>query len=238
MKQLFYLGFLIVIISCNTNEKNLNNKKIYKPISSWLINNEDSLAKQMEYFLNLPIHKNRDFNTLTSEEWSITDSTILGALTKNINLLDSNIEFSYQYRPKSIKKYALHLTTDKKGSAIKLIDSLFSDIDSLKYFDIIKFNTPGKEFSKFIIQDTKGRQIIIDPFEMGFKLEEHGPYYILLCFSKRYIPKESQEALVYSILGNEIILKQIDSIQYLKVRDFDVSIMTLKALRDYFNIKS
>jgi hypothetical protein len=235
MKIRYYLFVLILeVFSCQT--KKSPSLKNHNQISNWLITNEDSLEKEFSRFIKKENVKSEIGNNTISKGWFFYDSTILGILTKKINILDSNILFSYEYHPQNTKKFAIRISSDRKKSTVKNIDSLFNDIDSLNNFEIIKYNAPDVEMSKYINEDELGRQIIIDPKQLNFKLTKDNSKYILTCFIKKEIPISVKENLIYSILGEEIILKQIDNIRFLDERKYDTSLISIETLRKNFKI--
>ncbi len=233
IRQLLYV-LILVASSCftkkNTYIRNLN------PLSSWLITNEDSLGKEFSDFIKREnINNEIGINTI-SKGWFFYDSTMLGILTKKISSIDSNILFSYEYHPKNNKKFAIQISSGRNKTTVNAIDSLFNDIDSLKHFEILKYIPPDVEMSKYINEDEMRRQIIIDPKEVFFKLIKNNSKYILICFIKKQIPISIKEDFIYSILGEEIILKKIDSIKFFDERKNDTSLISIKTLRRNFKI--
>jgi hypothetical protein len=232
--QLLYLLGSILLFSCSVNENKIEGQ--YKPLSEWLISNEDSLAKQFKVFISKQNLKPESAGQIVSKEWIIDDTTILGALTKKISLIDSNIYFAFEYWPDSIKKYALHLTPNRKRSTSKIIDSLFSDIGSLMNFRIIKYSPPEGESSEWIYEDEKGNQVSIKPTKIGFKFNKYASRKILDCFFTQDLSEEIKENLVYGILGEEVILKKVDSIRYFKTDTIDTSMLSIKTIKQTFNV--
>jgi hypothetical protein len=233
IQQLSFI-LLLGIISCQTKKKSNNENQ--NPLGSWLITNEDSLKKEFGNLIRRENIKKEIGSNTISKGWFIDDSTLLGTLTRKINNLDSNLLISYEYHPRNNKKFAIKITSDRKKSTIKVIDSLFNDIDSLKYLEIIKYNPPNVEMSKYINEDELGKQIIIDPEQVNFKLTNEKSKIILSCFIKKEIPISMKQDLIYDILGEEIILKQVENIQFFDERKNDTSLISIKNLRRYFKI--
>jgi hypothetical protein len=234
MKYLILL-FIIVLISCkgyqNPKQEKPEQKKVLSPISSWLIQNEDTLFNFFKGSIDV---SNKNENRGESD-WTeyVFEGGIMGSLNERVHELASCIKIYYLYNPSQNPYFGILLTTDFDTScSINIVDSLFSDIDSLDHFKIVKYRFPGSLFSGFVNEkDT------LYPADISFKTLPAGEKFDVIMYSKRKYGYDTNELLKEHIFGEEVFLRKINSIKIQSPPDTTQNLKTIEEMRAFFKIK-
>jgi hypothetical protein len=229
--RLLIILFLLVCLSCNENSEYKKTEAL-TPLSKWLVNNEDSLFVQFNQKIKEDtINITKGNEVLTSREYRFEDG-YLGQLTEKIHGLDSAIGVYYIYKPKEHPYVRILLTPELKKQPVGAIDSIFTDIHSLKYFQILKYRPPGSLFSAYIDQaDT------VKPDELHFKPIAKGNQFDLDIYVKKSLMRETKEDLLAQVFGEEVLLKRINKVNYIVTSNTVKHSMTLEEIRTFFGIK-
>jgi|SRR5688572_114757 len=233
MRNLILL-FNIVLISCkgyqNPKQEEPEQKKMLSPISSWLIQNEDTLFNFFKGSIDV---SNRNENR-GEFDWTyyVFEGGIMGSLNEKVHELDSCIKVYYLFNPSQNPYLGILLTTDFDTSCTtNIIDSLFLDIDRLKYFKIVKYRFPGGLFSRF-----ESEKDIIDAEDISFKIIPIGERFDIIMYTKKRYSDNTNELLKQHMLGEEVILKKINSIKIQSPPDTTQNLKTIEEMRLFFKI--
>lgn len=232
---------LLLFLACK--QRNQKTEKNLTPLSRWLVLNEDSLFVAFNKALkNDTIGDTKGNQYVTWREYKFEEG-YFKQLTDRIHEFDPSIYVYYIYRPRQTPYIDILLSSlDNEISSmynencIWAIDSAFSDIDSLKYFSIVKYWPPHDIFSSFIfVNEEENKTDTILPEKLGFELKANGERFDLKIYLKKRVMEITKETLIADILGEEIRLKKINTIRFI---DSVKQPMTLNEFREFFNIKN
>jgi hypothetical protein len=230
MKYLVFL-LLIILSSCIEEHKKEQHKQL-TPLSRWLVDNEDSLFHSIQQTFNADSLPDQLLNKENfHRDYYITDG-ILGVLREKIKSYKDCIELYYIRRVQS-KGPAILLSPEFDKNCINGVDSIFNDIDSLKYFKIQKYHPPEELFSMFVVKNDS-----LNPAEIFFKLTPQENVFDLDIFIKKDIPDEAKDLLLSSIFGEEIILKRLRNINYKVTTNIPPGAKTIQEIRERFGIRN
>jgi hypothetical protein len=235
-----YLSLLLFISFACTNGPGKTTqapKKQLTPISQWLVSNEDSLANYF-YQKIKPDTASDNLRRVTLRAYQLDDG-IFHVLNSKIKGYRDCIGVEYFYRSKETRPFKILLTPYGNAQCIGAVDSIFSDIDSLKAFQIVKFRPPSKKYGSWTYEFQDGSKItrdIIKPDDIAFKVIQNDGKYDLTIFLSKKISQLTKDALVEDILGEEIELKKIKSVQYIISKDSVKTNMNTQQLADLFEI--
>ena len=230
---------LLTLFACNSDSgKTIQvSKKQLTPTSLWLVNNEDSLAN---YFFQKikPDTGNDNLHSVTLRAYQLDDG-IFHVLNSKIKSYRDCIGVEYFFRSKERRPFEILLTPYGNAQCVGAIDSIFSDIDSLKTFQIVKFRPPSKKYGgwNYEFQDgTKTTKDDILPDDIAFKVMQDDDKYDLTVFLSKKISQLTKDVLVEDILGEEIQLKTIKNTKYIISKDSVKANMNTQQLTDFFGI--
>ena len=229
------LIIIILIFSCkeyqNRKQEKPEQKRVLSPISSWLAQNEDTLFRFFKESIDLSSQKEGRSELYWTEY--VFEGGIMGSLNEKVNELDSCIKVYYLYNPIQNPYLGILLTTDfDNRCSTNTIDSVFSDIDSLKYFQIVRYRLPEGLFSAFLNEkDT------VYPADISFKTIPAGEKFDIVMYSKRRYSDKTNELLKEHIFGEEVFLKKIESIRIQTPPNTPQNLKTIQEIRSFFKIK-
>lgn len=227
MKSIILFALILTTFSsCKQQSQEINHK--LTPLSLWLVQNEDSLNNYFKEFIKGdPRLKGHDAIYL---EYTI-DTSIFKELNRKVAQYDSCVVVHINYRPKAKHPFEILLTSDYKKGCTSSIDNIFSDIDSLKHFHIVKFRPADGLFSGYINdKDT------IDPEQIRFAINPAGDKYDLIFYTTKSIGQTSKEYLTQDIFGEEILAKKINKIDYRILKDTTIRTKSIQEIRKYLGI--
>ncbi len=227
MKPLIFFTLLItILISCKNKQSERNHT--LTPVSLWLVQNEDTLNNYFREFIKGdPRLKGHDAIYL---EYTI-DTSVFKTLNRKIAQYDSCIVVHINYRPKAKHAFEILLTSDYKKGCTSSIDKIFSDIDTLKHFYIVKYRPAEGPFSGYMNgTDT------INPEQIKFTVNPTGNKYDVVFYTTKVIGKSSKEYLTQDIFGEEVLLKKINKIDYRVLKDTTIRTKSIQEIRKYFGI--
>jgi len=227
MKPLiFFILTLSVLFSCKNKLKGSNHA--LTPLSLWLVQNEGTLNNYFKEFVKVdPRLQGHDAIYL---EYTI-DTLAFKTLNSKIAQYDSCIVVHINYRPKAKHPFEILLTSDYKKGCTSSIDNIFSDIDSLKHFCIIKYRPAEGLFSDYVNdKDT------INPEQIKFTITPVGDKYDLTFYTTKSIGQTSKEYLTQDIFGEEVLTKKINKIDYRILKDTTTGTKSIEDIRKYFGV--
>lgn len=228
MKNLFFL-LSIILVSCNDLEIE-SKEKVLSPVSLWLVQNEDSLFRFLSDFAKSDTSANKADSEIITREYVLTNG-ICGALNDQIHNLAACIKVIFLLRPKSNPYFEIFLTPEFDTACVKLTDSIFADIDSLRHFRITKYRWPTGPFSKYITEtDT------IEPKDIAFALSRSKDKYDVTVYMKNPTTQDTKETLKNEIFGEEILLKRIKSVKFGRLTDTTKGLKSLEEVWKLFGI--
>jgi hypothetical protein len=231
MKLCLFL-LTITILSCQLQSRQEEPRgKIQSPVSFWLVQNEDSLFRTLSEWVKIDTIQNKVDGELTSREYNLTKG-IFDSLNDRIHSVDKCINIIFIFKPKEIPYFEILLTTEFDTTCVIATDSIFSDIDMLKHFKIVKYRPPLGSFSKYILEtDT------LDPNDIAVKLIQIDNKYDINIFLRKPTMAETKEQLKNDIFGEEILLKKVRSIKFQQLTDSVKGTKTLDEIRVLFSLK-
>lgn len=227
MKSLILFTLILTTLSSCKNQPRDASRRLTS-LSFWLVQNEDSLNNYFKEFIKGdPRLKEHDAIYL---EYTI-DTFAFRTLNRKIAQYDSCIVVHINYRPKEKHPFEILLTSDYKNGCTSSIDNIFSDIDTLKYFYIVKYRPAGGLFSGYINgTDT------INPDQIKFTVNPIGNKYDVVFYTTKSIDESSKEYLIQDIFGEEVLLKKINKIDYRLLKDSTIKTKSIDEIREYFGI--
>ena len=214
--------FLVLFLSCKNNQSvtaKLN------PLSLWLVQNEDSMYSYAQQFI-----KNKNLSNRIIYWEDFIDTLDFKILNRKIAQCDSCISVRITYTPKQRIQFGILLTSDYNKSCVSSIDEIFSDIDSLKHFRLVKFR-PAKTFGELINgNDT------IKANQLRFTDTPHYDKYNLTIYFPKPVTEDSKDLLIHDIFGEEVLEKKIDSINYKVLKDTVPNSKSVRDIQDFFNV--
>ena len=227
MKSLILFTLILTTLSSCKNQSQESNRKL-TPLSLWLVQNEDTLNSYFtEFIKGDPRLKGHDAIYL---EYTI-DTSAFKILNSKIAQYDSCIVVHINYRPKAKHPFEILLTSDYKKGCTSSIDKIFSDIDSLKHFYIVKYRPAEGLFGGYINdKDT------INPEQIKFTINPDGDKYDLIFYTTKSIGPTSKEYLTHDIFGEEVLAKKINKVDYRILKDTTIRTKSIQEIRKYFGI--
>jgi hypothetical protein len=235
-----YLSLILLILFACTNDASKKiqvPKRQLTPTSQWLVGNEDSLANYF-YQKTKPDTASDNLRRVTLRAYQLDDGIfhILNSKIKNFN---DCIGVEYIYRSRENRPFEILLTPYANAECISAVDSIFSDIDSLRFFQIVKFSPPTKTYGSRTYEFQDGSKVIKDiilPNDIAFKVILDGDKYDLTIFLSKKISQFTKDALVEDFLGEEIELKKIKNTKYVVSEDSVKRNMNTQQLTEFFGI--
>lgn len=230
--RLLILFIILIFISCQEPISSHKKEKKLSPLSEWLVANEDSLAFYFDNEVKKSISATSAPNErLVSREFQFNGGFI-GQLSQKIHHYDSCIEVYYLYEPDEQPKLQILLSPNFNSKCTNAVDSIFADIDSLKYFRLVKFRQAGSLFSAYLVEEDT-----IWANELWFKPIPNHHKYDLDVYVTKNLSNHTKEALLSSVFGEEVQLKKLNIIRFVVRRDSINSLMGLRDIKKFFGVK-
>jgi hypothetical protein len=231
-----YLALVIFVlfISCNSNT---NHKAGSDPrprqlssLSQWLIDNEDSLYFYVQKrfaidTIQIGLLNNEGFY----RDYQIKEN-LPGTLVSMIHNYKNCMEVYFERRALT-KLPAILLSAEYDKDCVDAVDSIFNDIDSLKHFEVIRFHKPGRLFSGFEVDND-----IVTPEDVSFRFIPQGDRYRMEVNFRKQISAKTNDLLLQSVFGEEVLLKRISNIKYVITKEKIPETKTIEEARILFKI--
>lgn len=221
-------SLILILIGCKN--KHPNSDKKLADLSHWLIKNEEELYKYLLDFIKKD-PRLRD-NSTFQVEYTI-DTLQFRTLNNKIAEIDSCIVAHIIYKPREKKSFEILLTSDFKTKCSNAIDNLFLDIDSLQFFQIIKYRAANTNFGELINEpDT------ILPQHVKFSIQPSGNKYDLTAYFTKQFKQTTMRYLIEEIFGEEALEKRIDTIDYKILKnEREKTLKSIEEVQAFFNTK-
>ena len=137
MRQLLILfTFFLFLYSCQNNSSNVNLK--LDRWSQWVIENELKINNELKLRQTELLKAEPNDSNWISKSIVVTiyDTTILGSFAKIINEKNNCFLTEYTFFKDPTAKKEIMIVKDDSTTCIMKIDSIFSSINSTKYFNL------------------------------------------------------------------------------------------------------
>ncbi len=226
------LIFCIFTLTCNQPEQNTAHPKKISVLSDWLIKNEDSLLLAFKkYEQDYPLQPELENAEHFHQEQEMNEG-LPGEFSRRVNERYPGILLYFQRRNPG-KKPAILVSANDDRSLAAAVDSLFTDIDSLRHFEILKYYPRLMNFSTVLyVNDT------IEAENLFFLYSSVNDSIDLTVYYNKEVTVETQYLLIKDLFGEKIVLKTIRSYDYRVYNNkTPENVITIEGMQKRFGIR-